>query len=118
MPRRFRITDDHLRAFSAQQRERFEDEMAVYLAREYPQETADLGNDGLYELIQGGIDKARTYNIVLERDVARYIEFMVILGPDFDTSDETSWAQAILKKRWATGQSKLDSIAELAFDDD
>ena len=99
-----------MEAFSAQQRERFEEEMTVYVARKYPEESATMADGALRALIHDGVDKARAYDIILEGDVARYIEFMVILGPDFDESENTAWAPAILKNRSATAKSKLDEI--------
>ncbi len=99
-----------MEAFSQQQRERFENEMAVYLARQYPDRSATMGDGVLRQLIRDGVNKARAHDIILERDVARYIEFMVILVPDFDESERTLWARAILKKRSATAKSKLDEI--------
>lgn len=84
--------------------------MAVFLARDYPEETTTMGDGALRELIRDGVKKARAHDIILERDVARYIEFMLSLGPDFDESGKTPWARAILKKRSATAKSKLDEI--------
>ncbi len=118
MPRRFKITDAHMKAFSEQQRTRFEEEMAVYLSKEYPQETKPLGDDGLSELIGDGVDKAKTYNIILERDVARYIEFMVILAPDFDDSPETPWAKDILTNESWTPELKIGAINEMTRTDE
>ena len=112
MPRTFQISDTHMAAFSAQQRERFVREMMVYLKEVYPDETKKLGDAKLRELVETGIDKSKGYNIVLERDVARYIEFMIAIAPNFDDSKETPWAKPILSERRSTAPSKLDRIAD------
>ncbi len=116
MPRTFTMSDAHMQAFSAQQRARFVQEMMDYLQGVYPVETKALGTDKLRALVETGIDKSKSYDIVLERDVARYIEFMIAIAPDFDDSNKTLWAKPILTDRRATAPSKLDRIAEhIAF---
>ena len=62
---------------------------------------------------------AKGYNIVLEQDVARYVELMLALSPDFDESEKTPWANEILTDEWMTGQEKLDRIYEhIVFEPD
>src|SRR5437879_3882207 len=116
MPQTFIITDSHLAAFSQQQQQRFEAELAQYLQREYSTESKRLGRDRLQSLIRTGIDRAKGYNILLERDVTRYIELMLALCPDFDQSDRTPWAREILRQPHLTGDAKISRIYEqLAF---
>ncbi len=112
MPKPFEMTDAHMQAFSAQQRRRFEDEMVVHLRKEFPDETADLGEDGLRGMIREGIDKAKGYTITLERDVARYLELMLALSPTFDDGEEYPWAPDILKQGEMTGRDKIERIYE------
>lgn len=114
MPRRFIISSAHLEAFSEQQRRRFEDEMIAHLRGAYPDETADMSEAALCELVQEGIQKAKSYHVILERDVARYIKFMVEMSPDFDESEKTPWAKQILTRRMMTAQAKLDQIEKKA----
>lgn len=89
MPRRLTTTDAHFEAFSEQQRQRFEDEMLVYLKLEYSFVLAGREDAWVSELIQIGIERAAEYDVVLERDVARYLELMLALSPDFDDSPKT-----------------------------
>lgn len=110
MPRMFQISAAHLQAFSEQQRGRFEDEMVVHLRREYPDPSSKMGEARLRELIREGIETARGYHIILEADVARYIELMLTIAPDFDRSQQTPWAPEILANRSATGVDKLNRI--------
>src|SRR3990172_8473476 len=111
MPRSFTMKAAHMEAFSAQQRKRFEDEMVVYLQKGYPAEFQKMGEPWMRELIREGIEKAIGYDIVLERDVARYIELMMALSPDFDESQKTPWARDILTLR-LTAVAKLDRMYE------
>ena len=112
MPERFTVSDAHVEVFSQQQRERFEDEMVVHLRKEFAALLDRRDDAWLRELIQGGIEQAAGYDIVLERDVARYLEFMLALSPDFDDSPRAPWAKDILTDEWITPGEKLDQILE------
>lgn len=112
MSKRFATTDDHVKAFSEQQRERFVVEVAAYLRKEYAAVVRRRDDEWLRELIRVGIEAAREYGIVLERDVARYVELMLALSPNFDDNRETSWCKDILTQRSLTAEGKLDRIYE------
>jgi hypothetical protein len=86
--------------------------MVVHLKREYPAEANKMGEQWLRELIREGITTAEGYHITLEDDVARYLEFMLALSPDFDESPKTPWVQEILSNDQLTGEEKLDRIDE------
>lgn len=110
MARLFRTTNAHFDAFSEQQRERFEDEMVAYLRKEYAPVVVRRDDKWLRELIRLGVENASGYGVVLERDVARYIELMLALSPDFDVSNKYPWAKESLTARHAKPEKKLDDI--------
>lgn len=110
MMRRLTTTEAHLEAFSTQQRERFEDEMVAYLRKEYAPVVVRRDDKWLRELIRLGIENASGYGIVLERDVAHYIELMLALSPDFDVSNKYPWAKVSLTAHHAKPEKKLDDI--------
>src|SRR5262249_32065729 len=112
MPRTFQMTEQHMAAFATQQRGRFEDEMVDYFHREYADESRRLGDEQLRELIREGVEKGNSYYIVREVDVARFIQFMVAIAPDFDVSDKTPWARAILTDFQTPAPQKLERIAQ------
>jgi len=88
--------------------------MAGEYFREYhPRESAQLGEDGLRELIDEGIAKAGSYGIHREGGVGRYVQFMVAIRRDFDTSDETPWTRPIVADRNLTPPEKLERIASV-----
>ncbi len=115
MPRRFKTTEAHIEAFSQQQRLRFEDEMLAHLRQEYGDVLAGRDDAWVRKLIQVGIDQAAEHGIVLERDVARYLELMLVLSPAFDDSDETPWARNILTDVSLSPDEKLDRICEFVL---
>jgi hypothetical protein len=110
MPRSFMINQAHLEAFSKPQTKRFADEMVAYFKQYYPKESAELGEDGLRELIDEGVEKAKSYDTYREVDVARYIQFMVAIRRDFDTSDQTPWAGPILTNDTLLAPDKLEQV--------
>lgn len=120
MPRSFTISDTHLAAFSAQQSKRFEDDMLAYLQAEYPEKCQKMGEPWVRELIQMGIDKAKGYDLVLEDDVARFIEMLAAISPSFDEEGSaTPWANGILTRRRTPGRDKINALyGHLAFSED
>lgn len=84
---------------------RFEARIAVYLSKSFP----DVDKDNLWQIIQYGIEKAKTYNIISESNVYEYIILMLILGQDFDTNPSYSWASEVLN-------SSIGSKMELLFE--
>lgn len=113
MPRTFTMSDAHMQAFSGQQQDRFTNEMLDYLKKYYPEKIAKMGEAAARQQIAAGITKAKSYHILLEEDVARYIQFMFAMAPDFDDSKQTPWAQPILSDRHLPAKAKLDQIAAL-----
>lgn len=111
MPDTFKITDAHLQAFSQQQKKRFADEMIAYFRQHYPQQSAEIGEDGLRKLIDQGVEKAKTYYVYREVDAARYIQFMVAIRRDFDDCRELPWAHEILSSERLLAPDKLEQIA-------
>jgi hypothetical protein len=74
----------------------FERWMAPHLHQHFPEECARIGDGLLRDLIARGIAKARVYGFTSEPDICRYIDLMVVLGPDFDADPRFPWAADIL----------------------
>jgi hypothetical protein len=92
--------------------------MFKLLTERFPDETADLSVDALMHSIDRGIDLASTYGIILEPDVARFLELIVGLGDDFDTDPDHRWIGEILQQRDHLPIARLNNVFErLAFGD-
>ena len=90
-----------------------EDRMMVHIQRFYPQQCTALGDDGIAETIRHGIERAKSYGIVDERDVCKYIDLMIFFGRDLDTSPETPWAGRILNEESLTDPtSKVEWLCD------
>jgi hypothetical protein len=85
----------------------FEERMAVHLRDAFPEQAGQLPDAELRALIGQGIAAASSYEITEERDVQRYLDYMMVLSPSFDTRPETAWAGAVLRQRMSTGSAKM-----------
>ncbi len=70
----------------------FEDRMVVHIKKHFSEHYKALGEENTRTLIQYGIERAATYEIVSERDVCKYIDLMVAFGPDYDQDHKLPWA--------------------------
>lgn len=106
------IREEQMSALSQAMLKQFEDRMVVHLSSDFPTETREISEGELRILIQEGIEQAEQYQIILEDDVRRYLEFMVMYGQNFDTSSNTAWAGKILHTKELDGTAKMDLIDE------
>lgn len=108
MARRFTITKGHHDAFSQQQRERFAREVFAQLRDRFQEECSGLNDTELETLIREGIDRARRYSIVAERDVAQYILLMVMHSRELD---EEPGVREILQANWIPAPDKIARVS-------
>ena len=104
------IRKEQMEALSKQRLQQFEDRLVQYLTETMPDQCAARGEDQLRQDIRHGIERAVSYDITGERDVAGYVELLVRLGRDFDQRAETSWVQAILSDRMSTAENRLRRV--------
>jgi hypothetical protein len=90
------------------------DRMAVYLKNQHPNVCGVWTDAECVEFIQEGVAKAARHAIEREEDVRRYLEWMVLLGPDFDADPKTEWAGQILRRKDLWPWEKLEGIKNYA----
>jgi len=95
------------------EQKKFEDHMVFHLCQNLSEKVEDIPEDILRNTIQKGISDSERYEIRFEDDVERYIDLMFILGKDFDTEEESSWAGEILRKEEMSAEERLDTIFDL-----
>ena len=88
----------------------FEQRMVMHLRSTCPEETREIAESELRSTIRAGISSAANYEVMDEVDVRRYLECLVLYGPDFDTNSKTSWAGSILRDNELTGMEKMNQI--------
>jgi len=86
-------------AFSQSATERFESRMLEHLNTCFPEQCRAWGEPKVRSTIRYGTERASAYGITAQRDVCRYIDLMVLFGPDFDRDSSLPWLSAVLNDR-------------------
>ena len=93
-------------------RAKCETKLLEHLQAAFPEWAATQGESRLRAFIRVGIERANHNGFRTERDVARYLNLMHALGPNFDTSRNQAWARDILDKTTLSTAERLDRLAD------
>jgi len=74
----------------------FQQRMGSHLREFFPEQYAGLGEQALRGAVEQAIQKARSYEILAERDICKYADVMSAFGRDFDRDAALGWASSIL----------------------
>jgi len=95
----------------------FVDRMVVHLRKCFPDQCKKMDEARIRQIIGEGIENARRYAIVSERDVCLYIDLMFIFGEDYDTSPKYPWASEILNDPARSDpRRKMDHLYDVALE--
>lgn len=89
---------------------RFDRRMEASLHQHWPAECAAMGQERLATLVRLGKERAATHGILTQRGVFRYLNLMMLLGPEFDRNSSLPWAGEILGNPEKSEQQKLDAL--------
>jgi len=104
------IRDEQIEALDESMLRSFRNRMVSHLRTACPEGTSGMSDEELRVLIQGGIDKAESYEIFEDDDVRRFLEYMLILKPDFDQDSSFPEIQETLTHEEMDGTEKMDEI--------
>jgi hypothetical protein len=90
------IRKEQIDAFRRPAIQDFENRMIEHIAKFFPKQFAEFGEQKMRLTIQYGIKRAESYGIVAERDVCKYVNLMVACGRDFDRDPALPWARRVL----------------------
>jgi hypothetical protein len=107
-----KIRETQMKTLSEYTLRQFENRMAVYLRTTFPKQTKDLPEAELRVMIHTGIAQAAQYNVTIEDDVRRYLEYLTMYSVDFATNPQSAWAGEILCTQNLSGGEKMDRIDE------
>lgn len=96
---------------AAVMKDRFERRMLAHLRATFSDLTAGRLDDNILAFVRFGMKRSAVHDVAIERDVERYLEYMVLYGPRFDTDARYAWAAKILEGD-ASGTAKMDRIDE------
>ena len=107
-----RIRQEQMQVFKDHAQSAFVREVSLHLRTNFPDELAVLGvlAHGTEALVRQGIAKANGYRIEARHDVMKYIELMVILGPQFDADPMHNDIPEILRDPVLPSYEKLSVI--------
>jgi len=71
----------------------FEERVMVHLKKVFQDRVTVMDGPTLLDSIRFGIQRARTYSIVSERDVCKYIDLSLVYGRDFDKDTALPWGR-------------------------
>ncbi len=90
------IRAEQIRIFEQQDLERFELRMLEHLVEFFPVRCGGLGQEEIRQTIRHAVQRAALFGIVIERDVAKYVDLTVIFGKNFDSDPALPWVGRIL----------------------
>ena len=93
--------------------QKFEDWTLGHLKKFFPRECDGMGEQKVRETIGYGIQRAAYHKITAKRDVAKYIDLMVVFGRNFDTDRRTKWAGDILRQGGYSG-TRMEALRRAA----
>jgi hypothetical protein len=92
--------------------ERYVQAMARHLRSTFPERTATLDHDTLCTAVRQGMQQAQAHRVLIEDDIRRFLEYLVIYGSPLDQRPNAPWIGEILRHPELDGTDKLDRIAE------
>ena len=104
------VTPKQMQAFAAMMRSGFEKRMVAHLRSTFPKLTSARPDEDILRFVRFGVERSAAYGIAIERDVERYLEYMVLYGPRFDTDPRYAWASKVLNTAETSGTAKMDRI--------
>lgn len=107
------ISWKQMAVFAEVETQKFVDRMVVHLHKFFPKQCEAMGEPQLWETIGYGIKRAAAYGITAERDVYKYVDLMVVFGPDFDTDKRFPWAGEALRTQNSSAR-KMQALHQAA----
>ena len=104
------IRQEQIDAFREYMTRQFENQMLSHVQRYFHYDFQVLGEQNVRKMIRYGIEHSKSYGLVMEDDVSKYIEMMFAFGRNFDTDSAYSWAAQILKDEDLTGAMKMERV--------
>lgn len=112
----FNLRKEQLSIFETVAAKEFENRILAALRERQPGPCASLGDANLEELVRYGIGRAKSYGIVAEPDVCKYVDVMVQLGKDFDVSPIYPWAARTLNDSSVDPTARINRLAAEALE--
>lgn len=104
------IRQEQFSEFARLSHQDYLERMIGHLRTLYPEFFYRRGTTACRDFIEETIKKARAYSLQDEYAVTRYLDYRVLLGPEFDSTDENAWMVRILKN---SDRDESDRVADI-----
>jgi hypothetical protein len=85
--------------------------LAEHLEAHFPDQWGRLDGGQRQSLLTEGIRRAKSHGFTKDQDVCLFVTIMLLLGRDFETDPNFTWASGILNDPgWQSPAEKLDSL--------
>ena len=82
--------------------ERFHLELLEHVKAHFPSATRERSDEALLEHIREALDRAARHGLSTEKDLYRFVNVSMVLGPRFDEEESTAWAREYLSDSFVT----------------
>jgi hypothetical protein len=105
-----RIRPEQYSEFARRSREDYVQRMMSHLRTLYPEFYHRRETTACREFIEESVGRALAYGLQDESTVTRYLDYRVLLGPEFESIDDNAWMVRILKN---SDRDESDRIADI-----
>jgi hypothetical protein len=109
----FRLREAQVAELSVARRNAFYQRASHELRARHPEATSSLRDADLDALTVDGAEEASTFGIVLEADIFRYLECMLLYGRHMATDANCAWIGQTLRRPGLDGTARMNRIAEI-----
>jgi hypothetical protein len=83
--------------------------LAASLRRQFSDQLAPerVSDEELQKMIDHGLARAAAHGITDDGDLVRYVEYSLVLGPNFDEDPALPWVRRVLQRTDLTGSAKI-----------
>jgi hypothetical protein len=107
------IRKKQLEIFSEFLLNEFKKNALINLRLKFPEQTVNIIDEKMNQLICHGIERAYTYKIVERKDVLSFLYYIVFFGREFDEKPPLAIVSRILKNQNYSGSEKMGRINKL-----
>ena len=93
--------------------ERFRQDLLQAARRDLTEETRDLPDEEILQIIDDGVVRGREYGISGVRDVSMFVYLMILYGRRFEEAPERRWAKKILLKHDMQAEAKMSLLYQM-----
>lgn len=111
----FAIRSAQTHVLMSDQIEAFRRGLVDHAHRFFPRHCSALGEDGLDEWIEIGLERAREHGFSSERDLCKYLNLTFTFGSDFDSDPTLIWAREALSSG-GLATPRMDRLYAAALD--